>query len=184
MVVGEASDASGHTQAKTLLPDVIVLDVSLAYLDGGELARRLHRIVPKAKIVAFSIHSSEDYVVRMARCGAHGYVMKDEPPSNLLNAIKTVAGGGLSFPSEMTDAVLSPESPRKTAGSGPALTGREREVLALVAEGMPNKQIARKLGISVRTVEAHRERLSRKLSIRTVAGLTKFAIRHGLTSLR
>ncbi|MBI5883790.1 MAG: response regulator transcription factor [Elusimicrobia bacterium] len=184
-VVGEAADAGeAMRKAKTSSPDVIVLDISLPSLDGGELARRLRKTLPKARIIAFSIHASEEYVVRMARCGAHGYVMKDEPTSNLLTAIKRVAGGGLSFPADMTDAVLSPESPRKAAGSGPSLTGREREVLALVAEGMPNKQIARKLGISVRTAEAHRERLSRKLSIRTVAGLTKFAIRHGLSSLR
>ncbi|MBI5624741.1 MAG: response regulator transcription factor [Elusimicrobia bacterium] len=184
-VVGEAADAAeAMRKVKTASPDVIVLDISLPSLDGGELARRLRRTLPKAKIIAFSIHASEEYVVRMARCGAHGYVMKDEPTSNLLAAIKRVAQGGLSFPPEMTDAVLSPDAARMAAGGSPSLTSREREVLALVAEGMPNKQIARKLGISVRTAEAHRERLSRKLSIRTVAGLTKFAIRHGLTSLR
>ncbi|MFA6317704.1 MAG: response regulator transcription factor [Elusimicrobiota bacterium] len=184
-VVGEASDAGeALRKAKAACPDVIVLDISLPSLDGGELARRLRRSVPKAKIIAFSIHASEEYVVRMARCGAHGYIMKDEPTSNLLAAIKRVAAGGLSFPAEMTDAVLSPETGRTTYPGGSSLTSREREVLALVAEGMPNKQIARKLGISVRTAEAHRERLSRKLAIRTVAGLTKFAIRHGLTSLK
>ncbi|MBI4679214.1 MAG: response regulator transcription factor [Elusimicrobia bacterium] len=185
-VVGEASDgAEALRKARALSPDVFVLDISLPSLDGGELARRLRRAVPKARVVAFSIHSSEEYVVRMARCGARGYVMKDEPTSNLLEAIKRVAKGGLYFPPDMTDAVLSLEGKLPATRRGVAsLSAREREVLVLVAEGMANKQIARKLGLSVRTAEAHRERLSRKLSIRTVAGLTKYAIRHGLTSLR
>lgn len=180
-VVGEASDgAEALRLARALCPDVMVLDISLPSMDGGELARRLRRLVPRTRLLAFSIHSGEEYVVRMARCGAHGYVMKDEPTSSLLEAIRRVARGGLSFPPEMADAVLSPSGGRPRA---PSLTAREREVLALVAAGLANKQIARKLGISVRTAEAHREHISGKLRIRTVAGLTKYAIQNGLTSL-
>jgi two-component system nitrate/nitrite response regulator NarL len=145
------------------------------------LARRLRELVPKAKIVAFSIHASEEYVVRMARCGVHGYVMKDQPTARLLDAIVRVSQGGLDFPGGMSDAILAPGS---AASQSLALTPREREVLSLLAEGLANKEVARKLGISVRTAETHRERLSHKLGIFTVAGLTKYAIEHGLTTLK
>ena len=185
-VVGEAADApEAISKIKKLKPDVIVLDVNLPSLDGGELARRLRRLVPKARLIAFSIHSSEEYVVRMARCGVQGYVMKDQPTAELLNAIRQVSGGGLHFPAGMNEALLAPAPkfpPAQTGGS--ALTGRELEVLTLLAEGLSNKGVAAKLGISARTAETHREHLSHKLNILTIAGLTKYAIQHGLTSLK
>lgn len=187
-VVGETSDGEeALRKAKKLSPDVIILDVSLPTLDGGEVAKRLRQSVPKAKLLAFSIHNTEEYVVRMARCGVHGYVMKDEPTEHLLEAIKHVFKGGLHFPSGMTDAILVPGATTALSADAQgavALTDRERQVLSLLAEGLANKQVARKLGISVRTAETHREHLSRKLNISTVAGLTKYAIQHGLTSLK
>lgn len=185
-VVGEASDAKEALQkARKLLPDVIVLDISLPSLDGGELARQLRRSVPRARLIAFSIHSGEAYVVRMARCGVHGYVMKDQPTAKLLEAVRQVARGGLAFPSDMADAILSPDADGPAGGKGDdGLTARQRDVLALIADGLVNKQIARRLNISARTAEAHRQRLSAKLKIRTVAGLTKYAIQRGLTSLK
>jgi DNA-binding NarL/FixJ family response regulator len=184
-VVGEASDGpEALRKAKKLSPDVIVLDVSLPSLDGGELAKRLRQAVPQAKLLTFSIHATEEYVVRMARCGVHGYVTKDEPTERLLDAIRNVFKGGLHFPSGMADAILVPGSKPSAAEAGAAaLTDRERQVLSLLAEGLANKEVARKLGISVRTAETHREHLSRKLKVATVAGLTKYAIQHGLTSL-
>jgi len=184
-VVGEAADAGeALSKAAALAPDVIVLDVNLPSLPGDEVALRLKRCAPKAGIIAFSIYSGEEYVVRMARCGARGYVMKDQPTAVLLAAIKRVYGGGLHFPAGMTDALLSPPSAAAQRRSAGALTGREFEVLALLAGGLPNKAAAARLGISVRTVETHREHLAHKLHISTVAGLTKYAIRHGLTSLK
>ncbi len=184
-VVGEAADAKeALRKVRKAAPDVIVLDVNLPSIDGGELARRLRRLVPEAKLIAFSIHSSEEYVVRMARCGVQGYVTKDQPPLDLLVAIKDVLSGGLHFPPGMSDALLAPgPDSSEERPSGAVLTGRELEVLAMLAEGFSNKGIAAKLGISVRTVETHRENLSHKLHILTVAGLTKYAISHGLTIL-
>jgi two-component system nitrate/nitrite response regulator NarL len=183
-VVGEASDAKeALRKVKKLAPDVIVLDVNLPSIDGGELARRLRRLVPKTKLIAFSIHSSEEYVVKMARCGVQGYVTKDQPAGDLLLAIKDVAAGGLHFPAGMTDALLAPAPASSDQPNAAALTDRELEVLTLLAEGHSNKSIAAKLGISVRTSETHRENLSHKLNILTVAGLTKHAIKLGLTSL-
>ncbi len=185
-VVGEASDAKETLRkVRKLAPDVIVLDVNLPLMDGGELARRLRRLVPKSKIIAFSIHSSEEYVVRMARCGVQGYVMKDQPTAELLDAIRQVSKGGLHFPAGMTDAILAP-APKLPPDKqeSPALTARELEVVALLAEGLSNKGVAARLGIGVRTAETHREHISHKLHIPTVAGLTKYAIQHGLTSLK
>jgi two-component system nitrate/nitrite response regulator NarL len=184
-VVGEAGDAKeALRKVKKASPDVIVLDVNLPTIDGGELACRLRRFVPKIKLIAFSIHSSEAYVVKMARCGVQGYVTKDQPAGDLLEAIKHVYLGGLHFPEGMNDALLAPP-PESSSDlpNGAALTERELEVLALLAEGASNKGIAAKLGISVRTAETHRENLSHKLNILTVAGLTKYAISHGLTAL-
>jgi two-component system nitrate/nitrite response regulator NarL len=184
-VVGEASDAKeALRKIKKLAPDVVVLDVNLPSIDGGELARRLRLLVPDSKLIAFSMHSSEEFVVRMARCGVQGYVTKDEPAGELLEAIKHVHEGGLHFPAGMNDALMAPASkiPLERTG-GADLTSRELEVLTALAEGLSNKSIATKLGISVRTAETHRENLSHKLNILTVAGLTKYAIKRGLTSL-
>lgn len=180
-VVGEAADdAEALRKVKRAAPDVILLDISLPSLDGGELARRLRQAVPAVRILAFSMHASQEYVVRMARCGAHGYVTKDQPIARLVEAIQQVYKGGLFFPAGMADALLSPGS---APSAGPALTAREREVLSLLAEGLANKEVARRLGISVRTAETHREHLSRKLGLNSVSGLTKYAIQHGLTAL-
>jgi two-component system nitrate/nitrite response regulator NarL len=182
-VVGEASDdVEAVKKLRKTAVDVIIVDISLPGLDGGELARKLRLTNPRAKLIAFSIHSSQEYVVRMARCGVHGYVMKDTPTSKLVEAIQRVHRGGLYFPPGMTDAILSPKS-ASGAGVKDVLTAREREVLVLLAEGLANKEVARKLGISVRTAETHREHLSRKLNIAPIAGLTKYAIQHGLTPL-
>ena len=184
-VVGEASDAKeALRKVKKAAPDVVVLDVNLPSIDGGELARRLRRLIPKSKLIAFSIHSIEEYVVKMARCGVQGYVTKDQPAGNLLEAIKHVFQGGLHFPAGMNDILLAPAAESSSDQPGAAeLTDREVEVLTLLAEGLSNKSIAAKLGISVRTAETHRENLSHKLNIMTVAGLTKYAIKRGLTSL-
>lgn len=180
-VVGEAADDKQALRGlKKASPDVVILDINLPGVDGGELARRIRQLVPKIKLIAFSIHASQEYVVRMARCGVHGYVMKDAPTAKLVEAIERVHNGGLAFPPGMTDAILAPGSNPTT---GAVLTAREREVLALLAEGLANKEVARKLGISVRTAETHREHLSRKLNIAPIASLTKYAIAHGLTPL-
>ena len=183
-VVGEAShDTEALRKLKKTPADVIILDINLPGVDGGELARRLRQTSPKSKLIAFSIHSSQEYVVRMARCGVHGYVMKDAPAAKLVEAIHRVHKGGLSFPPGMTDAILAPETKTNADGASAVLTAREREVLVLLAEGLANKEVARKLGISVRTAETHREHLSRKLGIAPIASLTKYAIQHGLTAL-
>jgi two-component system nitrate/nitrite response regulator NarL len=181
-VVGEAAnDREALRELAKTAPDIILLDINLPDMDGGELARRIRQMFPMVKIIAFSIHSSQEYVVRMAHCGVHGYVMKDQPTAELIEAVKRVYAGGLYFPASMADAILSPSA---ESVPGDRLTAREKEVISLLAEGMSNKEVARKLGISIRTAETHREHLAHKLNIMTVAGLTKYAIQHGLTQLK
>ena len=183
-VVGEAADAKECLRkVPKLAPDVIILDVNMPGVGGGELARRLRRLAPRTKLIAFSIHSSAEYVVQMARCGVHGYVMKNEPAARLLEAIKEVHAGGLHFPAGMADAILAPGPASAASPAAGELTNRELEVLKLLADGHTNKSVAAKLGITVRTAETHRENLAAKLHIHTVAGLTKYALSHSLTCL-
>lgn len=115
-VVGEAADApEAIRKARQLTPDVIVVDVNLPSMDGGELARRLRRFVPRSKLIAFSMHSSEEYITRMVRCGVQGYVVKDQPTSELLAAIKQVVRGGLYFPAASAALKASRASKKKKA---------------------------------------------------------------------
>ena len=155
--------------------------MSLGY-DPGELQNNI-RLARIAMDSGIWFHASQEYVVRMARCGVHGYVMKDVPTAKLVEAIQRVHKGGLYFPPGMTDAIRAPSAKPAFGERSTVLTAREREVLVLLAEGLANKEVARKLGISVRTAETHREHLSRKLNIAPIAGLTKYAIQHGLTPL-
>ncbi len=184
-VVGEAGDATeALRKLKRVSPDVIVIEPDLPGLDGGEFARRLRQKIPRAKIIAYSAHADQEYVVRMAHCGAHGYVTKDKPTAKIVETILHVHRGGLEFPPNMVDAILAPGSkPPSNGANEVVLTQREREVLILLAEGLANREVARTLSISVRTTETHREHLTHKLGIFTVAGLVKYAIQHELTSL-
>jgi len=133
-VVGEASDApEAFRKVKKIAPDVIILDVNLPSMDGWEVAASLRRLVPKSRIIAFSIHSSEEYVVRMARSGARGYVMKSQPTSELLDAIRQVFEGGRYFPAGMHDGCLArgakaslKRSARKTCFPKPSRSPRSK----------------------------------------------------------
>jgi len=179
-VVGEASDdKEALRKLRKAAPEIVILDVNLPGTDGVELARQMRQIVPGVKIIVFSLHAGQEYAVLMARCGAHGYVTKDQPMAKLIEAVQKVHKGGLFLPAGMADTILAPDA----TPSDPALTMRELEVLSLIAEGLANKEVGRKLGISVRTAETHRLHLSRKLGINSVSGLTKYAIQHGLTEL-
>jgi two-component system NarL family response regulator len=176
-IIGEASSGgAGLDLAAQRQPDVLVLDVSLPDIDGVEVARAVRRRHPAIGIVALSIHDEPHFVEAMLRAGALGYVVKSATIGELREAIRAVARG-LPYLS----AAL-----RAAAKGGPSVGGlgrREREVLALLAEGRRSTEIARRLGISPATVDVHRRNIMRKLDLHTVAELTKFAVRHGLTSL-
>jgi DNA-binding NarL/FixJ family response regulator len=186
-VVGEASNGE-ETLALALAttPDVIVLDISMPRGTGLEITPRLRDLLPSTRILVLSVHEREEYVLQTVRAGAHGYVRKDSSPAELRDAIRAVYRGEPFFSAPVArqlSAALHAETERVArANRLQALTGRERDVLAGVADGATNKEIAARLGISRRTVESHRESLMRKLGIRSVAGLTRFAVDVGLVS--
>jgi DNA-binding NarL/FixJ family response regulator len=181
-VIAEAgSGAEAITLARELRPDIIVLDISMPDQSGLEVAARL-RHATASRVLILSMHNNAEYVLESVRAGAHGYLLKDTAAAELRNAIRAVCRGESYFSppvaSRLTEAVRG-EHHSERAGLD-QLTGREREVLLGVARGRTNKEIAAELGISHRTVETHRESLMRKLQIRTVAELTRFAIGTGI----
>lgn len=177
-VIGEATNgAEAVALAQSLLPDVVVLDLSMPELSGLEATMQIRAALPASAILVLSIHDHEEYVLQSVRAGAQGYLRKDSSPAELREAVRTVAEGGSYFSAPVArtlSAALRNEA--RTA----SLTGRERAVLVQIAGGATNKQIATALGISVRTVESHRETLMKKLGLRGAASLTRFAIDAGL----
>lgn len=179
-IVGEASNgAEAVRMAAELRPDVVVLDLSMPERTGLEAAPAINAL--GARVLVLSIHDHEEYVLQSVRAGAQGYLRKDSSPAELRVAVRTVHEGGSVFSGAVArtlSAALRNES--RVA----ELTPRERDVLVAVASGSTNKAIAVQLGISVRTVESHRETLMRKLGVKGAAGLTRFAIDAGLTGKR
>jgi len=160
------------------------MDIELPKLDGLSATKILHRENAHMKVVILSMHNPTQYAAQILESGARGCVSKEASTAELVRAIETVAGGGDYFRVEVAQAVLSKfvgshgDQPRKQ------ISPREREVLVAIADGFSNKEIACRLGIGERTVETHRERIMGKLNIRSVAGLTRFAIAAGLVSLQ
>jgi two-component system nitrate/nitrite response regulator NarL len=184
-IVGEACDGDEALQkSRELHPDVVLMDISMPKMNGLAVTEMLRKDVPNAKILVLSVHGNKDYIFRIIQAGAHGYISKEAAPAELLKAIESVHAGEPFFSPEIAKAALTQII---TSGGKKEpfaqLTGREREVLVLIAEGQSNKEIANKLGIGVRTIETHRERIMRRLDIHSVAGLTKFAIANGLIPL-
>jgi DNA-binding NarL/FixJ family response regulator len=182
-VVGEAATGSEVVGlAARLNPDVVVLDISMPGESGLQIAARLRDTSPEPRVLILSMHDNAEYVLESVRAGAHGYLLKDTAATELRSAIRTICRGESYFSppiaSRLREALRGEHETH--AGSLAQLTGREREVLLGVVRGRTNKEIAGELGISHRTVETHRESLMRKLKIRTVAELTRFALGAGL----
>ena len=180
-IVGEASDGrEAVALAHALQPDVVVLDLSMPELSGLDAAALIREQVPSAAILVLSIHDHEEYVVRSVRAGAQGYLRKDSSPAELRGAIRSVHAGGSVFSApvarSLSSALRAEAVEREGRDRLALLTAREREVLVEIAEGCTNKTIAAKLGISVRTVESHREALMKKLNVRGAAALARFAM--------
>jgi two-component system NarL family response regulator len=183
-VVGEAGNAQDAlSQAALLNPDVVVLDIRLPDLNGIEVAARLRDAGSVAKVVALSAFADKRFVTAMLRSGASAYVTKSAAGTELVRAIRAVAAGQGYFSPEIAAALVTEVRERPLAGEPPALGRREREVLRLIAEGMRSPAIAEQLHVSVATIEVHRRNIMRKLGLRTVADLTKHAIREGIVSL-
>jgi len=184
-VVGEASDGrEAVSLAKTLKPDVVVMDIGMPNLNGIEAAHQMTQENPEQAIVIVSMHSDESYVLRALKAGARGYLLKDSAEADLIKAVHVVYAGK-SFFSPAVSKVLLDDYVRKLKRSGAEdaydlLTPREREVLQLIAEGKSNKDIANLLNLSVYTVESHRSNLMEKLNLKGLPELILYAVRRGI----
>ena len=186
-VVGEADDGRQAVElAKSLKPDVVVMDIGMPNLNGIEAARQIRQIRPDAAVVMLSMHSDEGYVLRALGAGARAYLLKDSATTDLVQAIHAVVEGK-SFFSPAVSKVLLQDYMRKLRRSGAEdsydlLSPREREVLQLVAEGKSNKESASLLNLSVYTVETHRAKIMQKLNLKGVPELILYAVRKGIIS--
>ncbi|HZE99886.1 MAG TPA: response regulator transcription factor [Planctomycetota bacterium] len=185
-VAGEAGDGLTAVElARRLSPDVVLMDHTMPGMTGIEAVGHLRYAAPRARVVILTMQEDREYVREARRAGACGYLLKDAAPSDLVHAIEAVHAGDPFYTCGASRALLEEltreiQGPR--AAEDPALSRREKEVLALLAAGLPSREIAAQLRLGVRTVETHRLRLRRKLGIKSTAGLTKYAIERGLAS--
>jgi len=185
-VVGEAETGRQAVElAKKLRPAVVVMDIAMPLLNGLEATRQILKAVPGAKVLILSAHSDDAYVEQVIALGAAGYLLKQTSAHVLSKAVREVQKGNTFFSPSIARHLRNHYGPSPDAGGriqkkGARLSSREAEVLQLIAEGQANKQVAAELGISVKTVEKHRQRLMEKLNIHDTAGLTRYAIAAGI----
>ncbi len=186
-VIGEA--ASGEEaieKVRELQPDVVVMDIAMPGLSGFEATQRIRQSNPEVKVLALTVHDSEAYVFQMLRAGAVGYVLKRSPSADVINAVKTAYKGEAVLHPSVTKLLIHDYLSRAERGeeaSYELLSDREREILKLITEGRTNKEIADMLFLSVKTVQAHRANLMRKLGLHDRVELVKYAIRKGIIGL-
>jgi len=184
--VGQASDGRAAVEmVRELVPEFVLMDIEMPNLNGIEATRQMMEIHPGVKVMALSTHSRRSIVVKMLQAGAAGYMLKESAFTELMEGLRAMTEGRTYLCSKIakivfTDYVKMLTNPRWAGGDG--LTAREREVLQLVAEGHTTKEIANILHLSAKTIDSHREHIMEKLSIHNIAGLTKYAVREGLTS--
>jgi two-component system, NarL family, response regulator NreC len=179
-IVAEAADGREAVEmAEKLAPDVVVMDVAMPNLNGIEATRRLAKSSPRTRVLALSMHKDSVYVREILRAGARGYLLKDSFDRDLLNAVRAVARGEGYLSPAVSEAVLC-DYRKHVSDPLDLLSGREREILQMIAEGKTNKEIASQLKLSVYTVDAHRGRIMEKLNLHSTGELVRFAMRHGM----
>lgn len=182
-IVGEAAD--GHEAMRQVLkhaPDVVVMDLSMPGLDGIEVTKLISREKPKTRVVILTMHANLDYATRLLQAGAHGFIGKGAPGSDLVAAILKVANKGTYLPPEMLETLPHRMASKVAGQESPiqALSDRELQVLKLLAEGNTGREIGTQLHLSVKTVDTYRARLLVKLGLETTSDLIRFALRHGV----
>jgi len=186
--VAEVDDGdTAVSKAKELKPDVVIMDIVLPHLNGIEATRQIKAYQPQIEVIVLSMYATRSYILQLLQAGASAYLLKDSAVEDLAAALTAVRKGGMYLsPAISTAAALKNETVRileKNIAESERLTKRQLQVLQLIADGHSTKEIAAILEISVKTIETHRKQIMDKLEIRTTAGLTKYCIREGLTSL-
>lgn len=177
-VLGEASNGrEAIRKCRLLRPDIVLMDLNMPEMSGLEATQRIRASCPGTKVIVLTVHDSKEYVFQLLRTGAHGYVLKDTSPEELVRAINVVSRGEAFFSPRVSRIVLEDfvKGPASAPRAGTALSDREKEVLRLIADGNTSKEIAGKLDLSSRTVETYRVRVKRKLKARNTAELLKTA---------
>ncbi|GAO44900.1 response regulator [Flavihumibacter petaseus] len=184
-LVGEAANGQELIDlARQWQPDVIITDIQMPGVDGIEATRVLHTEDPAVKIIAFSLFLEEHLIIQMLEAGAKGYVQKQVSKEELIIAIQTVAAGGNYFCAQtsrqLTSLIARSECYLQRPKTMPVFSAREKDIIALMCEGLSNKEIGEQLHLSSRTVETYRERLFDKMEVKNATALAVYAIRHGL----
>ena len=186
-IIAEAEDGRTTVDlAHELKPDVVVIDISMPDLNGIDATRQIISASPHIKVIALSMHSDRKFVREMLSAGASGYLLKDSAFEELGTALAAVLNNQTYLSPKIADTVVRDylgKIDTTESRTSPSLTHREREVLQLLAEGRTTKEIASKLCVSIKTIETHRKQIMEKVGLNSVAELTKYAIREGLTSL-
>lgn len=186
-IVGEAGTGEETIRmACRLSPDVVLLDINMPKTNGLQVTEQLRKLAPHVRVLILSVEDSDQCILQVVRSGARGYLLKNTTPAELVTAIETVASGQTYFCHPVAQILQKTHSASQAEAKTrpPAqLTPRELEILSLIVNGYTNKQVAAQLNLSVRTVEAHRENMMRKLHLHNVADLTRYAITRGIVSL-
>ncbi len=183
LVVGQASNGKeALALAEKVTPDVVLMDITMPVMGGLEATECFRAAYPQIRVLILSMHDDQEYIVKMTQVGASGYILKDVSAKELVKAIEAVYLGNTYFSLAVPSSIAQADPGSKLEQES-RLTQREETVLKLIAEGKCNKDVARSLDISVRTVETHRQNIKSKLKIQTAAGLTKYAIEYGLVKL-
>ncbi len=178
-VIGEGNNGEeALLLAAECKPDIVLMDISMPVLNGIEAAERFASEQPHVKLLMLTMHDNKEYITKVLKAGAKGYILKDVSSNEMIAALKAVYQGKTYYSSGVTDILLNEGSSKVVP-----LTEREKTILRLLAEGNSNKHVARELDISVRTVETHRRNIKRKLDVKTSAGLVKYAIENGIVDL-
>jgi DNA-binding NarL/FixJ family response regulator len=181
-VIGEASDgAAACDLVNRLRPDVVLLDLSMPKMNGMDATTCIRRESPAIRILALTVHEEREYLTQLLRAGAAGYVLKRAAPDELVRAIRTVAAGGTYIDPSLAGSVIASylEAEKEAQGSEQILSSRERQVLVRIAQGFSNKEIAAALGLSVKTVETYKGRMSEKLGLRSRVDIVRYAVAQG-----
>ena len=183
-VIGEAENGNAAiTQTRELNPDMLVMDISMPELNGLKATEKLRKEFPELKILTLTRHTDDGYLKQLIKAGVNGYVLKQSAPTELINAIRTVRAGRSYVDSELTQKLLGRYTGRTSGplrGEGTKeITERESEVLRSIAWGYSNKEIASRLDLSVKTVEAHKSNAMRKLNMRSRIDIVRYAILQG-----